>query len=68
MRRLCPAADALTLPLSAVPSAAPPAAGGDGPKMRLLERTVSEHGLQGRVVLAGAVPHAHARNFLVHRF
>ena len=44
---------------------APTRAGGDGPKRRLLEAMVQDHGLQGRVALAGAVPQEHARAFLV---
>lgn len=39
--------------------------GGDGPKRRLLEAVVAEHGLGGRVSLVGAVPHERVRQLLV---
>lgn len=39
--------------------------GGDGPKRPLLEAVVREHGLEGRVLLVGAVPHECVRQLLV---
>ncbi|KXZ46226.1 hypothetical protein GPECTOR_46g295 [Gonium pectorale] len=39
--------------------------GGDGPKRKLLEKVVSDHGLGDRVALCGAVQHEHARDFMV---
>ena len=39
--------------------------GGDGPKRPLLQRVVTEHGLEGRVSLVGAVPHERVRELLV---
>ncbi|EFJ45084.1 hypothetical protein VOLCADRAFT_94566 [Volvox carteri f. nagariensis] len=39
--------------------------GGDGPKRLLLEKVISDHGLEERVVLEGAVPHERARDFMV---
>ena len=41
--------------------------GGDGPKRQLLQAMVSEHCLQERVRLAGAVPPEGVRDFLVRR-
>jgi hypothetical protein len=40
-------------------------AGGDGPKRALLQQMISTEGLEGRVTLAGAIPHERARDFLV---
>lgn len=40
-------------------------AGGDGPKKALLQQMISTEGLEGRVSLAGAIPHERARDFLV---
>ncbi|KAG2490079.1 hypothetical protein HYH03_011544 [Edaphochlamys debaryana] len=39
--------------------------GGDGPKRQLLERVFADQGLEGRVEMAGAVPHERARDFMV---
>ncbi|GIL80993.1 hypothetical protein Vretifemale_10129 [Volvox reticuliferus] len=39
--------------------------GGDGPKRQLLEKVISDYGLQDRVVLEGPVPHERARDFMV---
>lgn len=39
--------------------------GGDGPKRALLQQMVSSEGLEGRVTLAGAIPHERARDFMV---
>lgn len=44
------------------------AAGGDGPKGALLQQMINQEGLQGRVRLAGAIPHEQARDFLVGGF
>ena len=40
-------------------------AGGDGPKRPLLQQMITTEGLEGRVALAGAIPHERARDFLV---
>ncbi|GLI60760.1 hypothetical protein VaNZ11_002990, partial [Volvox africanus] len=39
--------------------------GGDGPKRQLLEKIISDHGLEDRVALEGPVPHERARDFMV---
>eukprot|EP00775_Hariotina_reticulata_P007529 gene7529-7739_t len=39
--------------------------GGDGPKRALLQQMIRQEGLQGRVRLAGAIPHEQARDFLL---
>lgn len=40
-------------------------AGGGGPKAKLLQKMISEEGLESRVHMVGPVPHEKARDLLV---